>query len=126
MPSVTLALLHSPFRLNTPALPPRPPPCLCPAEIGELLLHRVIAQFKRAYKRNDKPITIAAAKFLAHLINQGVLHEVSEGMHCTCTAQCVWSECMDCTVFCVLLCVLKSEQRGCTPSVGGAGFSEFQ
>jgi hypothetical protein len=39
-------------------------------EIGELLLHRVIAQFKRAYKRNDKPITIAAAKFLAHLINQ--------------------------------------------------------
>jgi hypothetical protein len=49
------------------------------AEIGELLLHRVIAQFKRAYKRNDKPITIAAAKFLAHLINQGVLHEVRMG-----------------------------------------------
>jgi pre-mRNA-splicing factor CWC22 len=49
------------------------------AEIGELLLHRVIAQFKRAYKRNDKPITIAAAKFLAHLINQGVLHEVRGG-----------------------------------------------
>eukprot|EP00775_Hariotina_reticulata_P008000 gene8000-8198_t len=45
-------------------------------ELGELLLHRVIAQFKRAYKRNDKPICIAAAKFLAHLINQGVLHEV--------------------------------------------------
>eukprot|EP00879_Flechtneria_rotunda_P030295 GHRR01032915.1.p1 GENE.GHRR01032915.1~~GHRR01032915.1.p1 ORF type:complete len:125 (-),score=32.02 GHRR01032915.1:371-745(-) len=45
-------------------------------ELGELLLHRVIAQFKRAYKRNDKPITIAAAKFLAHLINQGVVHEV--------------------------------------------------
>ena len=46
-------------------------------ELGELLCHRVIAQFKRAYKRNDKPITIAAAKFVAHLINQGVLHEVS-------------------------------------------------
>jgi pre-mRNA-splicing factor CWC22 len=45
-------------------------------ELGELLCHRVIAQFKRAYKRNDKPITIAAAKFLAHLINQGVVHEV--------------------------------------------------
>jgi hypothetical protein len=52
---------------------------LCVTEIGELLLHRVIAQFKRAYKRNDKPITIAAAKFLAHLINQGVLHEVGVG-----------------------------------------------
>ncbi|KAF6265057.1 hypothetical protein COO60DRAFT_1697935 [Scenedesmus sp. NREL 46B-D3] len=45
-------------------------------ELGELLCHRVVAQFRRAYKRNDKPITIAAAKFLAHLINQGVLHEV--------------------------------------------------
>lgn len=45
-------------------------------ELGELLCHRLLAQFKRAYKRNDKPITIAAAKFLAHLINQGVLHEV--------------------------------------------------
>ena len=45
-------------------------------ELGELLQHRVIAQFKKAYKRNDKPICIAAAKFLAHLINQGVLHEV--------------------------------------------------
>jgi hypothetical protein len=53
--------------------------CFVCAEIGELLLHRVIAQFKRAYKRNDKPITIAAAKFLAHLINQGVLHEVRVG-----------------------------------------------
>jgi len=48
-------------------------------ELGELLLHRVIAQFKKAYKRNDKPICIAAAKFLAHLINQGVLHEVRVG-----------------------------------------------
>lgn len=47
-------------------------------ELGELLCHRVIAQFKRAYKRNDKPITIAAAKFIAHLINQGVLHEVRD------------------------------------------------
>ncbi|KAF8062096.1 Cwc22 [Scenedesmus sp. PABB004] len=45
-------------------------------ELGELLCHRLLAQFKRAYKRNDKPITIAASKFIAHLINQGVLHEV--------------------------------------------------
>jgi hypothetical protein len=48
-------------------------------ELGELLCHRVAAQFKRAYKRNDKPITIAAANFLAHLINQGVVHEVRAG-----------------------------------------------
>jgi hypothetical protein len=59
------------------------------AEIGELLLHRVIAQFKRAYKRNDKPITIAAAKFLAHLINQGVLHEVRAAGQPACTP-CGW------------------------------------
>lgn len=58
--------------------------CVC-AEIGELLVHRVIAQFKRAYKRNDKPITIAAAKFLAHLINQGVLHEVRAGQPVSCS-----------------------------------------
>ena len=48
-------------------------------ELGELLLHRVIAQFKRAYKRNDKPVCVGCAKFLAHLINQGVVHEVREG-----------------------------------------------
>lgn len=45
-------------------------------ELGELLLHRVIAQFKRAYRHNDKPICIAVTKFIAHLINQGVVHEV--------------------------------------------------
>ena len=39
-------------------------------EIGELLLTRVVLQFRRAYKRNDKPICIAASKFLAHLVNQ--------------------------------------------------------
>jgi pre-mRNA-splicing factor CWC22 len=41
-------------------------------EIGELLLTRVVLQFRRAYKRNDKPICIAASKFLAHLVNQQV------------------------------------------------------
>ena len=45
-------------------------------EIGELLLGRLVLQFKRSYKRNDKPVCGAAAKFLAHLINQGVAHEV--------------------------------------------------
>ena len=41
-------------------------------EIGELLLTRVVLQFRRAYKRNDKPICIAASKFIAHLVSQQV------------------------------------------------------
>lgn len=45
-------------------------------EIGELLLSRLILQFRRAYKRNDKPICTAACKFMAHLINQQVEHEL--------------------------------------------------
>lgn len=45
-------------------------------ELGELLLHRVVTQFRRAYKRNDKPVCLAAIKFLAHLANQQVAHEV--------------------------------------------------
>ncbi|EFJ52814.1 hypothetical protein VOLCADRAFT_78840 [Volvox carteri f. nagariensis] len=45
-------------------------------EIGELLLSRLILQFKRSFKRNDKPVCTAASKFIAHLVNQGVAHEV--------------------------------------------------
>jgi len=45
-------------------------------EIGELILKRVILQFRRAFKRNDKPICIAATKFLGHLVMQQVGHEV--------------------------------------------------
>lgn len=45
-------------------------------EIGELLLRRIILQLKRAYKRNDKPQLIAAVKFIAHLVNQQVAHEL--------------------------------------------------
>ena len=45
-------------------------------EIGELLLGRLVLQFKRSYRRNDKSVCSAASKFIAHLINQGVAHEV--------------------------------------------------
>ncbi|KAL2923943.1 Pre-mRNA-splicing factor CWC22-like protein [Bienertia sinuspersici] len=45
-------------------------------EIGDLLLKRIILQLKRAYKRNDKPQLIAAVKFIAHLVNQQVAHEL--------------------------------------------------
>ena len=56
-------------------------------EVGDLLIRRVILQFRRAYKRrlgssrcgwvlkvklvrNDKIVTTAAIKFMAHLVNQ--------------------------------------------------------
>ncbi|GAB2211341.1 hypothetical protein Droror1_Dr00024649 [Drosera rotundifolia] len=45
-------------------------------EIGELLLRRIILQFKRAWKRNDKPQLLAAVKFIAHLVNQQVAYEL--------------------------------------------------
>jgi pre-mRNA-splicing factor CWC22 len=44
--------------------------------IGELLLKRLIIQFRRGYMRNDKPGCLAAAKFIGHLVNQQVAHEV--------------------------------------------------
>lgn len=40
------------------------------------ILCQPVLQFMRSYKRNDKPVCSAAAKFLGHLINQGVAHEV--------------------------------------------------
>ncbi|XP_062171603.1 uncharacterized protein LOC133877353 [Alnus glutinosa] len=45
-------------------------------EVGDLLLRRIILQLKRAYKRNDKPQLLAAVKFVAHLVNQQVAHEI--------------------------------------------------
>lgn len=44
--------------------------------IGELLLKRLVIQFKRGFKRNDKPLCISAATFIAHLVNQRVSHEI--------------------------------------------------
>ena len=45
-------------------------------EIGELVVKRVIGQFKRAFRRNDKMLCLACTKFLAHLVNQQVAHEI--------------------------------------------------
>ena len=39
-------------------------------EIGELLLKRVLHQFRRAYTRNDKVTSTCAVRFIAHLVNQ--------------------------------------------------------
>merc|ERR1712113_905306 len=35
-----------------------------------------MGQFRRAFMRNDKPICLVSLQFIAHLINQGVAHEL--------------------------------------------------
>jgi len=45
-------------------------------ENGELILKRTIYGFKRAYKRRDKIVAIALAKFIGHLVNHQVAHEL--------------------------------------------------
>ena len=45
-------------------------------ENGETVLKRVVVQFRRSYKRNDKPVCTAMVRFIAHLINQQVAHEI--------------------------------------------------
>ena len=39
-------------------------------DIPTLLVHRLIAQFKRAFKRNDRALTSSVVTFLCHLANQ--------------------------------------------------------
>eukprot|EP01111_Echinosteliopsis_oligospora_P012140 TRINITY_DN4128_c0_g1_i3.p1 TRINITY_DN4128_c0_g1~~TRINITY_DN4128_c0_g1_i3.p1 ORF type:complete len:438 (+),score=93.10 TRINITY_DN4128_c0_g1_i3:66-1316(+) len=41
-------------------------------ENGELLLKRLVEQFKRAHRRNDKAVCISTSKFIAHLTNQQI------------------------------------------------------
>ncbi|KAJ3329804.1 pre-mRNA-splicing factor cwc22 [Blyttiomyces sp. JEL0837] len=45
-------------------------------QIGELLLVRLISQYRRAYRRNDKTVCLAVTKFIGHLVNQKVAHEL--------------------------------------------------
>ena len=45
-------------------------------EFGELVLTRVVIQFRRAFKRNNKIVAVGLAKFIAHLVNQQVAHEL--------------------------------------------------
>ena len=44
--------------------------------IGELLLRRLVLQFKRGFKQNNKDICISASGYIAHLVNQRVAHEI--------------------------------------------------
>ncbi|KAK0195618.1 MIF4G-domain-containing protein [Armillaria mellea] len=45
-------------------------------QVGELLLTRLVSQFRRAFKRNDKIICHSTTTFIAHLVNQAVAHEI--------------------------------------------------
>ena len=45
-------------------------------ENGELLVKRVVVQFRRAFKRNNKVVATALVKFIGHMVNQQVAHEV--------------------------------------------------
>ncbi|XP_062580722.1 pre-mRNA-splicing factor CWC22 homolog [Saccostrea cucullata] len=45
-------------------------------QIGELILRRLVIQFRRGFKRNDKNLCLSSTRFIAHLVNQQVAHEV--------------------------------------------------
>ena len=45
-------------------------------EIVKLVIHRTIAQFQKAYKRNNKIVCKATTQMIAHLVNQQVVHEL--------------------------------------------------
>ncbi|EGX97163.1 cell cycle control protein (Cwf22), putative [Cordyceps militaris CM01] len=48
-------------------------------QVGELLIKRLVMQFRKGFKRNDKSVCLASTTFLAHLINQQVQHEMLAG-----------------------------------------------
>lgn len=45
-------------------------------QIGELLLKRLISEFRKAFRRNQKDRCLTTGRFLAHLVNQKVAHEL--------------------------------------------------
>ncbi|KAJ3874194.1 hypothetical protein F5051DRAFT_359097 [Lentinula edodes] len=45
-------------------------------QVGELVLTRLISQFRKAFKRNDKIVCHSTTTFIAHLVNQAVAHEI--------------------------------------------------
>ena len=48
-------------------------------QVGELLIKRLVMQFRKGFKRNDKGVCLSSTTFLAHLINQQVQHEMLAG-----------------------------------------------
>ncbi|KAI1384556.1 MIF4G-domain-containing protein [Hypoxylon trugodes] len=45
-------------------------------QVGELLVKRLVMQFRKAFKRNDKAVCLSSTMFIAHLVNQQVVHEM--------------------------------------------------
>ncbi|KAI2807841.1 pre-mRNA-splicing factor cwc22 [Blomia tropicalis] len=45
-------------------------------KVGELLIKRLIIQFRRTFQRNDKNNCINTVRFIAHLVNQSIVHEL--------------------------------------------------
>ncbi|KAF2254424.1 MIF4G-domain-containing protein [Trematosphaeria pertusa] len=45
-------------------------------QVGDLLVRRLIVQFRKAFRRNDKAVAVASSMFLSHLVNTQVVHEV--------------------------------------------------
>ncbi|KAI1854534.1 hypothetical protein JX266_000652 [Neoarthrinium moseri] len=45
-------------------------------QVGELLVKRLVMQFRKAFKRNDKAVCLSSVMFIAHLVNQQVVHEM--------------------------------------------------
>ena len=45
-------------------------------EVGALILRRAVLQFRRAFRRNDKPVCVAATRFLAALVVQRAAHDL--------------------------------------------------
>ncbi|XP_078484071.1 pre-mRNA-splicing factor CWC22 homolog isoform X2 [Ciona intestinalis] len=43
---------------------------------GELVLRRVVSQFRKSFRRNQKETCLHSVQFIAHLINQQVAHEI--------------------------------------------------
>ncbi|KAF2709754.1 MIF4G-domain-containing protein [Pleomassaria siparia CBS 279.74] len=45
-------------------------------QVGDLLVRRLIIQFRKSFRRNDKAVAVASSTFLSHLVNVQVVHEV--------------------------------------------------
>ncbi|KAF2972101.1 hypothetical protein GQX73_g1471 [Xylaria multiplex] len=44
--------------------------------VGELLVKRLVMQFRKSFRRNDRAVCTSSTIFLAHLANQQVVHEL--------------------------------------------------
>ena len=49
-------------------------------QVGELLVKRLVMQYRKANKRKDKTVCLSSATFIAHLVNQQVVAETLVAM----------------------------------------------